>query len=219
MGKKLDLIGQRFDRLKVLTKTERKSTVGLRYWLCKCNCGNFIEVRGSELVYGSVKSCGCKKREHLIKINTKHGLGSYNNGERSKRWCGMIDRCYNTENKQYKNYGGRGIKICDRWRDSLENFYNDMGDPPSSRHTIDRIDNNGDYCPENCKWYTKQEQVNNRRNTKFITFKGETKPLSTWAQDLNICYITLYRRLRKWGANRALTTPLMQEYSSRYRGK
>jgi hypothetical protein len=214
IGKALELIGQRFGRLEVLRKTERKSTVGTRYWYCRCDCGNFIEVRGSELTYGMVKSCGCKKRDHLIKMNTKHGLGSYNNGERSKRWFGMIDRCYNIDNPQYINYGARGIKVCERWKGSLENFYSDMGDPPFPTYTIDRIDNDGNYLPENCRWATKQEQVNNRRNTRFVTFEGKTKSVSTWARDLNICYGTLLGRLRKWGIEKALTSPVEHKYNS-----
>jgi hypothetical protein len=146
-------------------------------------------------------------------MNTKHGLGSYNNGERSKRWYSMIDRCYNEDSPHFTNYGARGIKVCDRWKDSLENFYNDMGDPPSPEYSLDRIDNDGNYCKENCRWATRKEQMNNRRNTKFITYNGETKPLSTWARDLNISYITLCGRLRKWDVERAFTTPVEHKYN------
>jgi hypothetical protein len=120
-------------------------------------------------------------------------------------WSGMMSRCNNPNAYGYKNYGGRGIQICDKWK-KFEGFYEDMGDPPDDC-TLDRINNNGNYCIENCRWGTKQEQVNNRRNTLHLTAFGVTKSVSEWAQEIGVQYQTLYRRLSKtgWTPEKALT--------------
>jgi hypothetical protein len=122
----------------------------------------------------------------------------------------MKDRCYNPNNKQFVDYGGRGIKVCDRWAipSGFQNFLEDMGRRPSSDHSLDRIDVNGDYCPENCRWATRKEQCRNKRSNKLLTWKGRTQCMSQWADDFAISYVCLKSRLRRgWSTEKALTTP------------
>lgn len=128
-----------------------------------------------------------------------------------RAYSNMKNRCYNPKNQAYKNYGERGIKVCDRWLgpDGFVNFLNDMGKRPSKDLSLDRIDVNGDYCPENCRWATQGQQANNRRTNTVIAYRGETKTISEWAKELNIGTTTLHARLfkHKWPVERALTTP------------
>lgn len=122
----------------------------------------------------------------------------------------MKDRCCNKNAKDYYLYGGRGIKVCDRWLECFENFYTDMGPKPTPKHTIDRIDNNGDYCPENCRWITQKEQNRNQRTNHILEFNGKKLPLVVWAELLNLERRTLCSRINKlgWSVEKALTTPL-----------
>jgi len=142
-----------------------------------------------------------------------HG-GTYTPEYRS--WQMMKSRCRNPNNASYKNYGGRGIKICKRWINSFENFLKDMGPRPSAQHTLDRKNNDGNYTPKNCQWATKKEQVANRRPTSFssrmITYKGETLTIVAWAHRVGIKGGTLHARLTycRWDVERALTTPVQR---------
>ena len=140
-------------------------------------------------------SCGCLQKEistaRVVKYNTKHGrhrTPEYNS------WQGMKARCYTKTNPKYKDYGARGIKVCDRWLNSFENFLADMGEKPSPKHSIDRIDVNGDYCPENCRWATIEEQQNNMRKSLRITHNGRTQTITQWCEELNVsCSKALHR--------------------------
>ena len=162
MGKILDLTGQKFGRLTVLGLCEQdKNKPGTR-WLCQCSCGNTSKVLAGNLRKESgTKSCGCL----AIERSTKHGKNKKGVSRRGAyySYCGMKQRCLNIKHHKYKNYGGRGIAVCDHWKESFANFYKDMGDPPTSSHSIDRIDNNGDYSKDNCKWSTPKEQRANQR--------------------------------------------------------
>ena len=124
-------------------------------------------------------------------------------------WAGMKKRCLNPNFKSYNSYGGRGIKICQTWQNSFEQFYKDMGPRPSFEHSVDRIDNNGDYTPNNCRWATRSEQSRNKSVTRLISFKGKTQCLTDWAKEKGLSKDVLWRRLKAgWSIERALTSPI-----------
>lgn len=203
-----DMTGQRFERLTAVSVSKR---VGKRlFWLCQCDCGNTKEVSSAHLRSGNVRSCGCLAGERTRERSTKHGQsGSGNRKLRSleyKTWAAMKSRCYYPKNISYRNYGGRGIKVCDRWRDSFEAFLEDMGKRPSTRHTLDRIDSNGHYEPSNCRWATYTEQLRNRKTVKLLTFNGATKCIPEWADELGISASKIRARLKRgWTVENALT--------------
>lgn len=190
---------QRFGRwtaLKYLGRIEGKSM-----WLCCCDCGTSKSVLQTSLRSGKSQSCGCLNRELH---RTTHGLSG---SKLQKAWHNMMYRCYNAARRDYKNYGGRGITVCDRWRASLSDFAADMGEPPTKRHSLDRIDNDGPYCPSNCRWATMREQRRNQRTSHLLTVGGKTQCVTDWARELGVRPETLFGRLRLgWTAERVVTT-------------
>lgn len=204
MGKKIDLTGRIFGRLTVLyEQIERVNKQIL--WVCKCECGNITVVYGNDLNRGKTTSCGCFKIEN----QTTHGQLVRDNLDKTlyRTWYHMIERCYNPTNISYKYYGEKGVKVCDRWLNSVTDFISDMGDRPKG-YTLDRIDNDGDYTRENCKWSNSETQCNNRRSNKFITFNGETLSQSQWSKKLFGNTYTIKNRLYcGWSIERILTTP------------
>lgn len=166
---------------------------------CVCICGNLKIAQGYNLIRGKAKSCGCLRKtvaHYLAKTPTWYS------------WCAMRGRCYKINHHQYKNYGGRGIKVCDRWLNSFIAFYEDMGQRPEG-HTIDRIDVNGDYYKENCKWSTYKEQNNNKRDNRIITYQGRTMNATQWANELGVKTHLIYDRIgrRGWSIDDAFTKP------------
>lgn len=156
--KKLDLKDKRFGRLLVLYDDGKRDNDGRVFWNCLCDCGNETEVRSTHLKRGEVKSCGCMQRES----NLSHGM---HKEKIYRTWASMKSRVFNTKNKRYLDYGGRGITVCDEWL-KFENFFNDMGKPPSENHQIDRINNDGNYEVSNCRWVTASQNMSNRRRSK-----------------------------------------------------
>lgn len=204
MSKFIDLTGKRFERLLVIKKlgTNRWRN---SYWLCRCDCGKEKIILGYNLKNGHTQSCGCLFKEGN---NTKHGHSTTIKVSKTyEAWAHIIQRCTNPNNKDYYNYGGRGIKVCKRWL-KFENFLKDMGEAPEA-HQIDRINNNGNYCKSNCRWTTSKINNRNRRDNRLITHEGEKQCLAAWAEEYQIDYRLLWQRIYrdKWSIEKALTTP------------
>lgn len=161
-------------------------------WLCRCDCGNTVNVRRASLTGGLTVSCKCLQKEHHPKT---HGMS---NEKVFRTWWGMKARCERESAKAFKHYGGRGIKVCERWQE-FANFLEDMGPPPTPAHTIERIDNDGHYSPDNCRWATMDEQRLNTRKTIRITVNGVTKCLAEWSRIYGINYGTLQYRITYMG--------------------
>lgn len=187
MPKKIDLSGMEFGRLLVIKDAGKRNANKKIIYLCKCNCGNVVEVAGQELKKGDTKSCGCLRKEMMTTHNS-YQTRLY------KIWAGMISRCYCETATGYKHYGARGIKVCEEWRKfetfsewSCESGYKDD-------LTIERKNVNGDYCPENCKWATRKEQNRNRRNNVFVTIKGLKMTLIDVSEKYQMDYKTVWLR-------------------------
>lgn len=191
-------IGKRFGRWTVVKLSRRTGGKHSAVFLwCKCDCGTEAEVRMGNLTHGRSGSCGCLKRER----STTHGK----TGSRPyAAWCDMLNRCSNPRARSYKNYGARGIRVCERWRSSFELFLIDMGEPPPET-SIDRVDVNGHYEKSNCRWATVEEQQNNRRNNRRLTLEGKTLTVAQWARELSMPEKQIaYRLKRGWPVERVL---------------
>jgi hypothetical protein len=167
--------GQRYGALTVIGFSERRR--GHVYWKTMCECGKPKEVSTTNLLNGSVSSCGCVTSLIRSARKTTHGMTKTTE---YKSWLCMKERCSNKSNPEFSSYGGRGITVCENWTDSFERFFDDMGEKPSPSHSIDRINVNGNYEPSNCRWATMREQLNNKQNTLFLTIDGETKCFTDW---------------------------------------
>ena len=202
--KKIDLTGQRFGRLTAIKRAyvdkDHES-----FWLCKCDCGNEVVVGIGCLNSGNTQSCGCSRNGGTNKTHgeTKTRLHSI--------WVNMKNRCRNKKIKEYKHYGGRGIRVCKEWYDSYETFRDwALANGYADDLSIDRIDVNGNYEPINCRWVTTQKQMNNTRRNHYITFNNETHTMAEWARIYNINYHTLKYRInnKKLDIETALTMPI-----------
>lgn len=200
-----DLTGMSVGKLTVLSFFGQEPKSGCWTWLCSCECGSTAIATGSNLRRGVVKSCGCINKTRIGDSVRTHGM----NGTRICRiYNAMIARCHHPHAWAYENYGGRGIKVCDRWLKSIRFFVEDMGPIPSEMHSIDRIDCNGHYEPGNCRWATMKEQNRNRRSNKIIEWNGQSKCLTEWSEVIGLKFTTLNRRLNAgWSVQKAFTTP------------
>ena len=199
-----DLTGKKFGRLIVIKLHNREKNAK---WLCRCECGNEKIVSQGNLITNHIQSCGCLFKEVHKIGNPKHNL-YYT--RIYKIWKGMKDRCYLITNQAYERYGGRGITICDEWKNNVENFYNwSMENGYEENLTIDRIDNNKGYSPDNCRWATRLEQQNNTRKNIYYEYNGEKLTLSQLSRKYKIAIPTLYKRLKKFdNVKKAIETPI-----------
>jgi hypothetical protein len=179
------LVGRRFGRLLVTSLFGK--TDGYNYrWNCLCDCGKTSIVQAGTLKNGRTKSCGCLTIEKSIVRLLTHGQSGRNSSPEYRSWYAMIQRCTNPNNDRYKNYGGRGIIVCKRWLNSFENFFNDMGQKPSSSHTIDRFPNiNGNYKPTNCRWGTPEQQYRGKTNNRWVVLFGEKMIISDFCRKVS----------------------------------
>ena len=179
MSKLNDLTGKRYGKLVVTGRTSSKN--GKTYWMCCCDCGNVKAIYAQDLIKGKTKSCGCLRKENAKKQGEKNAKHGMTHSRLWNIWCAMRQRCNYEKSPAYPNYGGRGISVCEQWNDfsSFQIWANETG--YNDNLTIDRIDVNGDYSPENCRWTTYKEQENNRRNNRYVTICGCKKTLTQWA--------------------------------------
>lgn len=209
--KALNLVNQKFGRLVVIKKSHRKNNKVM--WECLCDCGKITYVSTYYLTSGKIRSCGCLHKEQLLARSTTHN-------QRHTRlyfiWKGLRQRCNNPNHKQYKDYGGRGIKVCDEWDNHFEAFYEwamaNGYDKNAKKFecTIDRIDNDKGYSPNNCRWVNRVIQNNNTRANHRVAYNGETHTIAEWARIVDIPYKSLLNRINsyKWSIEKALTTPV-----------
>ena len=211
MGKKAaDLTGMRYERW---TALYRINTTKPAMWMCQCECGIQRPVWDADLKRGSSKSCGCLRDEFRIENLTTHG----GTGTKEYRtWLHIIQRCENRNINTYKNYGGRGITICDEWRTDFSAFLAHIGNAPSPKHSIDRIDNDGNYEPGNVRWATKKEQANNTSTVRIYDYQGDRLTISQAMSKsgIRMHIATINNRLRKgWSLEDAINTPVDKKYA------
>jgi hypothetical protein len=196
----LDLIGQRFQRLTVTEKLPQKIYNGCVAWRCICDCGKEVVSTTGNLRSGNTKSCGCHMREqsqmNAIRTFTKHGNSK---DPLYQTWVSILKRCGDPTSRDFHNYGARGIRVCDRWLMDFRAFAYDMGPRPTPMHSIDRIDNNKGYSPDNCRWATKREQSNNTRRTRWIEAFGKRQTLKQWADECGVRPSLLHQRMHRDG--------------------
>lgn len=211
-----NIVGQTFERLTVLYELP-SGPASQRRVFCRCICGNEKAVRLCHLKGGRIRSCGCLLSETRRMKENKHGIaGNQNNLKHGLTkspeyytWRAMKARCCNRNNSSYPRYGIRGISVCDRWLESFDNFYSDMGPRPSGKHSIERRNNNGNYTPENCYWATAREQASNRSTNRRVTYQGETLTITQWANRYGLSRGVLWQRvfISGWSFTDAINTP------------
>ena len=204
------LIGKTFGRLTILN-VDHIGPSRNKYYRCVCSCGQKKIVSRSGLISGDIVSCGCYREEHKREFGKIHGLHSH---KLYGVWSGIVQRCTNNRASNYSRYGGRGIAVCDEWRDDFKAFYDwAITHGYNDGLTIDRIDVNGNYTPNNCRWVFPRDQYSNKRNTVNITYNGVTHTLAEWSRLLHIDYNTLRYRvvIAGWDINKAFETRRRQK--------
>jgi len=191
--KSIDLTGKTFNQLTIIHKNGTDK-YGKPMWFCECTCGNTKTILGTSIRNGSTKSCGCLRKKQLSQRVKTHGLSKT---VEYKIWKGIKKRCFNSSCKAFPNYGGRGITICDIWKNDAQAFIDYIGSRPSNEYSIERINNNKNYEPGNIKWATRQEQNGNQRSNRLITIKDKTKNVAQWGKISPVATSTIYSRLNK----------------------
>lgn len=202
----------RYGRLTVIREVERyraPSGHTERRVLCECDCGNEVVVLLNSIRFGRTSSCGCLANDATSERNRIHATHRMSKSSTYLCWHSMKQRCNNTNHQAYPQYGGRGITVCERWEHSFKNFLEDMGHRPSVRHSIDRIDNDGNYEPGNCRWATVTQQGRNKHNNVMLSCCGETLCQSEWAERIGISPEGIAARIRRgWSVQDAVTIPV-----------
>ena len=200
-----DLTGQKFGRLTVLSRAENRNHH--TYWNCVCECGAFSVVTSYHLTHGRTKSCGCLRSDATILSHTTHGLTEH---PLYKVWRAMKERCYLPTNKRFEHYGGRGIKVCDEWKDDFVAFFEwSIRNGYEEGLSIDRINVDGNYEPNNCRWITMDEQSRNKTSNILLTYNGKTQCIAEWSREVGIKEATIRRRIKHgWSIEETLTTPV-----------
>lgn len=202
MPKIIDLTGQKFGRLTAISAT--LGSDGRKEWLCRCDCGNEKTVPAIRLRTGKTQSCGCLRTESARATADARSIADARRKDPLyHRWATMIQRCHNPANPHYRNYGARGIAVCDEWRNDFGNFLADMGRPPTDKHTIERIDNDGPYAQGNCRWALPSDQLRNQRRSIIIEIDGRWQHAKEWASELGISYQVITNRFRAGGIEAA----------------
>lgn len=212
-SKRAEMVGLVFGRLTVLEYVP----VDLKraHWRCRCECGKLTTISGKNLRNGNTQSCGCYKRELNRTLPITHGDTIHGITREYRAWAAAKTRCYNPRSTSFKDYGGRGIVMCEHWRNSYAMFLLDMGRCPYG-HTLERMNNDGPYSPDNCRWATRRKQANNSRRNHYLKYNGETLTIAEWAIRIGWPIDTLKRRiLLGWTDERALTQPLRQRQAKK----
>lgn len=197
-----DLTGQRFNRWTVIRYAGRTGSRRRESWLCVCDCAQYRTLEAYTLLSSRSKSCGCLSRELSAERMRERARERTSAGATQhplyETWHSMRKRCNNPNCKPYHRYGGRGIKVCERWN-HFYLFVEDMGEKPTPRHTLEREDNNGDYAPDNCCWATRKEQCRNTSKNRHLTLNGKTQCLNAWSEELGIPSTTIRSRIDRYG--------------------
>lgn len=208
-----DLTNSKSGKLTVLSIHSRDKHGHIK-WLCRCNCGNEAIVLSDNLIRNHTTSCGCERTRINSEVHKTHGKRYTKNGQSREytTWCNMLSRCRNPKGEHYSDYGGRGISVCEKWY-TFEGFWEDMENGYIPSLTIDRIDVNGNYCKENCRWATIKEQANNRRSNHYVFYCGEKMTLQEACQKREIDYHSVAARLKLgWNFEKVIETPIRQHH-------
>lgn len=206
--KYVDMTGQRFGSLTGLRLDRDRTVRGRTYWLFRCDCGNEVSIARDKIRTGARTSCGCQTK-HTGRFKTMHGMA---HAPEYRAWRRILNYCYNEKTEHFQHYGGRGISVHADWVNDFQSFYTHVGPRPSPRHSIDRIDTNGDYAPGNVRWATHSRQMRNTRKTRYATIDGVTRPVADWCDIMGHKSSKIWARMNRHGmsAEEALLCPPMR---------